>query len=70
MFEYPKSLITLKIWKSLEFSDFFHFLEGGGYAVKLVTTKVIRLHIFLFKLSYFLNNNLWKKDMIVVVQLR
>ena len=49
----------------------FLFLEdwrlNGGFVVKHVAAKVIRQHMFFFTLSYFLDNNLWKKDTVVLV---
>ena len=61
MFEYPKTLITTKIWQSLSFSEFFSSWKGDGFVVELVAAKVIHQHMFLFTLSYFLNDNLWKQ---------
>ena len=46
MFEYPKTLITEKIWQSLSFGDFFLFFEGDGFVVKLVAATVNRQHNF------------------------
>ena len=60
MFEFPKTLITTKIWQSLSFGEFG---KGVGFVVKLVAAKVIHQHM----LSYFLDNNLWiKKNMRVL----
>ena len=61
MFECPKTLITLKIRKSLSFGEFFSSWKGGGFVVKLVAAKVIHQHMFFFTLSNFLNNNLGNK---------
>ena len=61
MFEYPKTLITMKMWQPLGFGDFFPFLEEGGFVVKLVAAEVISEHMFFFTLSYFLVINIWNK---------
>ena len=61
-FNYNENETILKfLWFSL-------FLEGGGFVVKLVAAKVTRQHMIFFTASYFLFDNLWKKeDMIALV---
>ena len=59
MFKYPKTLITEKIWQSLNFDEFFSSWKGGGLVVKLVAAKVICQHMLFFTLTYVLNNNIW-----------
>ena len=51
----------MKIWQSLSLGEFFSSWKGDGFVVKLLAAKVIRQHMFLFTLSYFLVNNLWNK---------
>ena len=53
MFEYPKTLITMKNWQS-----FFLFFEVGEFVVKPIAAKVIRQHMLFFTLTYFFINNL------------
>ena len=36
MFEYPKTLITMKMWQSLGFGEFFSSWKGDGFIVKLL----------------------------------
>ena len=78
MFEYPKTFIKLKIWKSLSFGDFFSSWKGGGggCVVKFEAAKVIRQHTFFFSsflyIIFFINRfviifEIKKKDMIVLV---
>ena len=47
MFEYPKTLIKLKISQSLNFGEFCSSWKVSG-CVKLVAAKVIRQHMFFF----------------------
>ena len=49
-----------KKMKILKFWWIFHFLEGGGFVVKLVAAKVICQHMIFSTLSFSLCNNLWK----------
>ena len=58
MFEYPKTLITEKVQQSFNFDEFFFSWKEGGFVVKLVADKVIRQHMFIFTLTYFLDNNI------------
>ena len=48
MFEYPKTLIIMKVLVN------FSLREGGGFVVKLVAAKVIRQH--LFSLHYLISS--------------
>ena len=59
MFEYPKTLITMKMWQFLSFGEFFSSWMGEGFVIKLVAAKVIHQHMFFFTLSLLLDNNLW-----------
>ena len=58
MFEYPKTLFTMKIRYYLSFGEFFSSSKGGRFVDQLVAAKVIRQHMFFFTLSFFLVNNL------------
>ena len=46
MFEYPKTLITLKISQSLSLGEFFSLWKRGGRVAKLLAAKVICQHMF------------------------
>ena len=53
MFEYPKTLIAMKIWQSLSFGEIFSSQKGGGFVVKLLAAKgnpstYVFLYIILF----------------------
>ena len=63
-FYYNENLTFFEFWWN------FLFLGRGGFVVKFVhvAAKVIRQHMFLITLPYFLDNNLWnRKNMIVLV---
>ena len=67
MFEFPKTLVTEKIWQSLSFGEFFSSLKGGGgsgFVVKLVAAKVILQHLFFFAVTHLLDKNLRNKKKI------
>ena len=38
---------------------FFLFVEGGGFVVNIVASKIISQHMFFFTLFNFRHNNLW-----------
>ena len=58
----PKTLITLKIWLSLSFGEFFSSWKKGEVGICLVAAKVIIQIMFFFIFSYVLIISLWKKN--------
>ena len=62
IFEYPKTLITMKTWQRLSFGEFFS--SGKGLDV---ADEVIRQRMFFFTFCYFWDNNLWNKKKYMIV---